>query len=159
MRSIPMSASIARRSSGEFGMYLIRDLLRRFFLDVVVVLDGSQKSVYLRGVVYCNSDHPAFAVGVFVDLLRGIVEAFVPFGNRAAHRHINFADCFYAFNRTEWLRSLELVADFWKLNVDDVTKLFLRVVGDSHRGLVSFHPEPFVVFRITKVFWCLCHLL
>src|SRR5947207_5689869 len=113
MRSTPMSASIARRSSGEFGIYLIGDLLRRFFLDVVFVFDGRQQSVDLCGVVNFDADHPAVAVGIFVDLLGRIVEALVYLGHRTADRHIDLADRLHAFDRAERLRSLKLIPNLW----------------------------------------------
>src|SRR5262245_45048882 len=98
MRSNPMSASIERSSPGECGTYLISELLRPFFLDVIFVFDRSQKRIDLRRVLNRDRYHPTLAIRILVDLLRRFVEVFIDLADRPADRHINFADRFHTLD-------------------------------------------------------------
>ena len=109
----------------------------------------------MRRVVDLDADHPAVAVGVFVDLLGRIVEALVYFDHRAANRHVYLADSLDAFNRPEGLGRFKLIADFRQLYIHDIAELMLSVIGDAHGRLVPFGADPFMVFGVAEIFRCI----
>src|SRR5262245_38984656 len=138
----PMSASIALRSSGEFGIYLICGLLRRLRFYVVLVLDCSQKSIDLGRILDLDANHPTISVRVAVHVLGRIVQSFVDLDDSARERHVDLAHSFHALDRAEWFGGFEPIRHLWKLNVDHITELMLSVIGDSYRCFGSLDSDP-----------------
>jgi hypothetical protein len=51
----------------------------------------------------------------------------------------------------------KLFAGLGQFDIDHVSELLLRVIGDPDHGCVAFDPHPFVVFAVVKILWNVGH--
>jgi hypothetical protein len=49
--------------------------------------------------------------------------------------------------------SLQMRADLWQFDEDDVAEFILRVVGDSDRACITFNFDPFMILRVAEICW------
>jgi hypothetical protein len=53
----------------------------------------------------------------------------------------------------------EFFVGFRQLDVNHVSELVLRVIGDPDNGGVAFDTHPFVILAVVKILWNVCHAL
>src|SRR5262245_31384098 len=69
----------------------------------------------------------------------------------AAHRSEQLGHSLDGFNRAERLASVDRAANLRQLDVYDVAKLLLRVIGNTDFAGLPVDPDPFVVLGVFPV--------
>jgi hypothetical protein len=51
----------------------------------------------------------------------------------------------------------EFFVGFRQLDINHISELVLRVIGDPDNGGVAFDTHPFVILAVVKILWNVCH--
>src|SRR5215510_3573391 len=84
-----------------------------------------------RWIRRLDLEHPAVSVGLGVHQLGRTVERVIAGRYRAAHGRVDVAHALRRLKLAAWIARADLRADLGQRHEDDVSELFLGVIGDS----------------------------
>src|SRR5664279_5031691 len=132
--------------------------------DGLRVADRVQQVLHLSWVGKLDLDHPAIAVRVAVDQLRGTVQRVVAGHHGAADRGEDVRHRLGGLDLPDGIAELDGRPRLRQLDEDDVTQGVLCVVGDAdpgdrdapgvlRGGLAVQGADPLVVRAVTQILW------
>src|SRR5262249_37177250 len=130
------------RMSEETSLFLL------FAPDVLGVLGGRHQILDLRVGGQLQLDEPAVPEGIVVDDSGFGHGRLVDFDDLARDRRIELGDRLDRLDGAELAVGVVHVSDLRELEVDDLSQLLLRVLGDADGSDLTVHPDPFVALRV-----------
>src|SRR5579862_1666498 len=127
-------------------------------VDESLVIDRVHQLVQFRRVAQLNLDEPAVAVRIVVNNLRLIGDACVCVDDLATQRREQLRHRFHRLDFAELCIALEYPPDLGQIQVDNVSKLRLRMLRNADRRRICVESHPLMRLAILQALWRRWHL-